>query len=114
MDLDTSNTKDFYCDFVFSKKLKVIKVRETDNVLAFYHTKPSWTTHIVIVNKKHIGNLLELENMDLVKEIFEIAKDIIKEKDLDKTNFKIITNGGKFQDSKHLHFHLVSGEPLSK
>jgi histidine triad (HIT) family protein len=114
MDLDTSKTKDFYCDFVFSGKIKVTKVRETDNVLAFYHTKPSWTTHIVIVTKKHISSLLELENIDLIKEIFEIAKDIIKEKCLDKNNFKIITNGGKFQDSKHLHFHLVSGKPLGK
>lgn len=107
-----SKTLDFYCDFVFSGKVKVKKVKETNNILAFYHTKPSWTTHIVIVPKKHIPTLLDLKDKNLIEEIFEVAKQIIKEDNLEKTNFKIITNGGKFQDSKHLHFHLVSGNPL--
>lgn len=112
MKADTSKTIDFYCDFVFSGKVKVNEIKETDNVLAFYHTKPSWTTHIVIVPKKHIPTLLDLEDKELIEEIFDVAKQIIKKYNLGKTNFKIITNGGKFQDSKHLHFHLVSGKPL--
>ncbi|MCL5091034.1 MAG: HIT domain-containing protein [Patescibacteria group bacterium] len=105
-------TNDFYCDFVFSNKVQVKKVKETVNVLAFYHTNPSWTIHIVIVPKKHVASLMYLEDFDLIKEIFRIAKEIIQELKLDEANFKIITNGGSFQDSKHLHFHLVSGEKI--
>lgn len=105
-------TDDFYCDLVFSGKIKVKKVRETDRLLAFHHTRPSWSTHIVIVPKVHIAKLTDVEDMSLMNEIFTVAKEIIKEKNLDKTNFRIITNGGSFQDSKHLHFHLVSGEKL--
>ena len=101
-------TDDFYCDFVFSKKIKVKKVKETDNLLAFHHTKPSYPLHIVIVPKKHLVNLTDLDNMNLIKEVFEMAVDIIKKRKLDNSNFRIITNGGSFQDSKHLHFHLVS------
>lgn len=112
MKVDTSKTLDFYCDFVFSGKVKVKKVKETDNVLAFYHTKPSWNTHMVIVPKKHIPTLLDLNNMGVIQEIFEVIKQIINKKNLEKNNFRIITNGGKFQDSKHLHFHLVSGEHI--
>ena len=52
----------------------------------------------------------QCDNMDIVKEIFEVANDIIKEMKLADTNYKIITNGGDFQSSQHLHFHLVSGE----
>ena len=103
-------TKDFYCDFVLSNKLAVEKVRETDRVLAYYHTKPNWTVHIVIIPKQHVTRLVELEDMSVIQEIFEVAKDIIKEKDFAKSNYKIITNGGNFQYSQHLHFHLVSGE----
>ncbi len=112
MNENQSETKDFYCDFVLNNKISVEKITETENVLAFYHTKPSWTFHVVIVPKKHVSNLVELENMDLIKEIFEIASAIIIEKGLDNTNYKIITNGGDFQDSKHLHFHLVSGSKV--
>jgi len=107
-----SKTKDFYCDFVFSGKIMVRKVRETDNLLAFYHTKPSYKFHVVIVPKEHVVKLSDLKSMDLIKEIFEIAKNIIIEEGLNKTNYRIITNGGSFQDSKHLHFHLISGEKL--
>lgn len=111
MSANFKKTDDFYCDFVFSEKVKVKKVKETKNILAFYHTKPSWNFHIVIVPKRHISTLLDLENLQLVKEIFQVAQEIIKEKKLNQSNFKIITNGGTFQESKHLHFHLVSGEP---
>ena len=101
---------DFYCDFVVNDKIEVKKVRETERVLAFYHTNPNWTEHIVIIPKQHITRLVELEDMSIVQEIFEVAKDIIKEKGFVETNYKIITNGGSFQSSQHLHFHLVSGE----
>jgi len=105
----TLKTSDFYCDFVFSGKVKVKKVKETENLLAFHHTKSGYEFHIVIVPKEHIANLTDLKDMDLVKEVFEIAKEIVIKEGFDKTNYKIITNGGNFQDSKHLHFHLVSG-----
>lgn len=105
---------DFYCNFVLNNKIEVKRIKETDNVLAFYHTKPSWTFHVVIISKQHITRLVDAENMDIVKEIFEIAKEIILENDLHKKNYKIITNGGSFQDSQHLHFHLVSGEKVTE
>ena len=105
-------TEDYYCDFVFSGKIKVKKIRETPKLLAYHHTKPSWEKHIVIVPKEHVKTLMLLKDKDLIGEIFEMAREIIKEMSLDKTNFRIITNGGEFQDSKHLHFHLVSGKEL--
>jgi histidine triad (HIT) family protein len=108
-----NDTKDFYCDFVLSNKLDVQKVRETENVLAFFHTRPSWTFHVVLIPKQHITRLADVKDMEIIKEIFEVAQDIILEKGLHESNYKIITNGGAFQDSEHVHFHLVSGEKVS-
>lgn len=104
-------TNDFYCDFVLNNKIAVRKIRETKDILAFYHTKPSWTIHIVIVPKQHIESLADLPDAKIVGEIFEIIRSIIQDLGFMKTNYKIITNGGTFQDSHHLHFHLVSGKP---
>lgn len=100
---------DFYCEDVFSGKTKVKIVKETDTVLAFYHTKPSWTTHIVIVPKLHVENFLAAKP-ELIVEIVNIAQTIIKDLKLNESNYKLITNGGSFQDGNHLHFHLVSGK----
>lgn len=107
------DTNDIYCEFILINKIKVEKEIETNNIVSFRHTKPSWTTHIVIVPKKHISNLLELTDFGLIAEIFEIIQNLVIKYDLNMTNFKIITNGGSFQDSKHLHFHLVSGEKIN-
>lgn len=110
--VDTTKTTNFYKDFVFSGKVKVNKVKETDNLLAFFHTKPSWNFHIVIVPKSDIESLTKLENKEILVEIFDTIKEIIKKYDLESTNFKVINNGGSFQDSKHLHFHLVSEKQI--
>ncbi len=106
-------TKDFYCDFVLSNKIEVKKEVETDSVLAFHHTKPNWTFHVVIIPKQHIRRLADLKNTSVVAEIFSVAKEIILKYKLHESNYKIITNGGDFQDSQHLHFHLVSGKPVA-
>lgn len=107
-------TEDFYCDTVFSGKIQVNIVKETDSLLAFHHTRPAHPLHIVIVPKTHVAKLTDLSDLNLVKEIFSIAVEIINEYKLDETNFRIITNGGLFQDSKHLHFHLVSGDAFNR
>ncbi len=100
---------DFYCENIFSGKIEITTVKETENILAFYHTKPSWTIHIVIVPKEHIKTFTDA-NTKILGEIMSVAQDIIKSLKLDKSNYKLIVNGGSFQDSEHLHFHLVSGK----
>lgn len=100
--------EDFYCEEVFSGKTTVSVVHETTRVLAYHHTRPSYSLHIVIVPKAHIPQLIELTDTSLIQEIFEIAQKIIVDMKLHTKNYRIITNGGKFQDSNHLHFHLIS------
>lgn len=80
-------------------------------MLAFRHTKPSYEFHIVIVPKEHLKTLADVNDFSLIQEIFQIAQRLVRKYGLDKTNFRIITNEGAYQDSKHLHFHLVSGKP---
>src|SRR6185295_18546502 len=88
-------------------------VAETDNVLAFHHVFPSWDIHIVVIPKKHVRSLVEVEDPSLFSEMFQVVVCIIKEQRFDDSNYKVITNGGSYQSNKHLHIHLVSGKPLN-
>lgn len=108
-----NETNDFYCDFVLNHKISVEIESETEDILAFRHTKPSYEFHIVIVPKQHIGNLSEVSDFALLSDIFRVIQTLIKKYELEKTDYRIITNGGTNQDSKHLHFHLVNGKKLS-
>jgi histidine triad (HIT) family protein len=109
-------TNDFYCDEVLSGKTSVEKVKETDNILAYHHTKPFYPVHIVAIPKKHISSLitLEEEDHDLLLELMLIIKEIAAMVTEEYGSCKIVTNLGKYQDSKHLHWHIVSGDPLGQ
>lgn len=107
-------TDDFYCDEVLSGKTQVSKVLETENVLAYYHTNPFWPVHIVAIPKKHIPSLITLEESDneLLLELLGVIKKVAAMVTEENGAFRVITNLGDYQDSKHLHWHIVSGEKL--
>lgn len=104
-------TEDFYCENVLSELIEVNRVHETENVLAFHHTRPFWETHIVVIPKRHISSLLTLEPSDneLFLELFEVIRSVAANVVAEKGAARILTNLGKYQDSKHLHFHVYSG-----
>jgi histidine triad (HIT) family protein len=104
---------DFYCNSVLNGRVPVQVVAETKNVLAFHHTFKTWETHIVIIPKKHIRSLVEVEDPGLFSEMFQVVVDIIKEHHFNESNYKVITNGGTYQGNQHLHIHLVSGKPIN-
>jgi len=108
-------TEDFYCDEVLSGKTQVNKVLETENVLAYYHTKPYYPVHIVAIPKKHISSLLTLEENDdhLLLELLKVVKQVAAMVTKENGACRVITNIGEYQDSKHLHWHIVSGKPLN-
>ena len=103
---------DFYCDSVLSGLVPVRVVAETARVLAFEHTAPTWETHIVVIPKAHIPRLIDVKDSSLFCEIMQLIVTIIKTRGWAESNYKIITNGGSYQSTPHLHFHLVSGAPL--
>lgn len=107
-------TEDFYCDEVLSGKTLVEKVFETENVLAYHHTRPFWEIHIVVIPKRHISSLLALEesDTDLFLELFDVIKKVAAQVTLEKGAARVLTNLGKYQDSKHLHFHVNSGDKI--
>lgn len=107
-------TIDFYCEEVLSGKTPVKKVIETENVLAYHHTKPFYPVHIVAIPKKHIPSLISLEESDnsLLLELLGAIKEVAAIVNKEHGACKVITNIGDYQDSKHLHWHIVTGKPL--
>ena len=104
-------TEDFYCEEVLSGKTEVNKVFETDNVLAYHHTRPFWETHIVVIPKTHVDSLLTVEN-ELLIELLDVARKVAKDVLVEKGAARVLTNLGEYQDSKHLHFHVNSGAKI--
>lgn len=107
-------TEDFYCDEVLSGRTAVKIVRETDNVLAYHHTHPFWPTHVVVIPKQHISSLLTIDDDSLLLELLSVVREVAKEVLAEQGACRVLTNLGKYQDSKHLHWHVSSGEGLTR
>jgi histidine triad (HIT) family protein len=101
--------------WIFSRMSFLIPVErlyETDTLLAFYHPHPSYLIHILLVPKKAIASLMELDPSDKVflADVFSTTQKLVEELDLVEPGFRLLVNGGEYQDVPQLHFHLVSGE----
>lgn len=98
----------------FSKLLPVKKIKENEKLIAFWHPKPFWEKHILIVPKKPIKKLTSLreEDMIYIEEILKTARQIVEEFDWEKEGYTLLLNGGTRQEVNQLHFHLVSGREI--
>jgi histidine triad (HIT) family protein len=105
---------DFYCEQVLSGRTPVKLVHETENVLAYHHTRPFWETHIVVIPKRHIPSLIALEEADreIFLELFDVIKKVAAQVTAEKGAARVLTNLGDYQESKHLHFHVNSGDQI--
>lgn len=95
----------------FSGLIPVKKIFVDEDIFVFNHPVPYWQFHILAVPKRAIPSLLEMnfnlkDNHDLILKLMSILQKIAWNKKL--VNFKIIVNGGDYQDVPQLHFHLAS------
>jgi len=99
-----------------SKLLPVKRIKETDKVLAFWHPKPFWQYHILVVPKKPLKNLtsLKAEDYAYIEAVYKTTREIVEELGWNKTEYTILTNGGSKQEVNQLHFHLSSGRVLKE
>jgi histidine triad (HIT) family protein len=107
-------SEDFYCDEALSGRTPVQVVLETDEVLAFHHTRPFWPVHIVIIPKTHVPSLIDLGDTDevLLHKVLAVVRRVADQVTREHGACRVLTNLGRYQDSKHLHFHVNAGEPI--
>ena len=91
-------------------------VFEDEQVLAFKDINPMAPVHILIIPKQHLDSLHELRPGDesSVGHILVVAKQLAEEFGLAESGYRLVTNIGADggQIIKHLHFHLLGGQPL--
>ena len=88
--------------------IPVQRLRETETLMAFHHPKPSYPFHVLLVPKRAVKTLMEFDSTDsaFLTDLYSTVQSIVKEFHL--TAYRLIVNGGEFQDFPQLHFHLIS------
>jgi histidine triad (HIT) family protein len=93
--------------------LPIQKLRETPTLLAFHHPQPAYSVHILLVPRRAIASLMELDpsqDASFLADLFTAVQSLVAEFHLEQSGYRLIVNGGEFQDFPYLHFHLVSGK----
>jgi histidine triad (HIT) family protein len=88
-------------------------VYRDESVVAFRDIRPRAPVHILIVPRKHVATILELEANDqaLVGQIFLVIAKLAREHGIAESGFRVVVNSGADagQTVFHLHFHLLGG-----
>lgn len=97
---------------IINKEIPSEPVYEDDEIIAFNDIHPQAETHILIVPKKHIPTINDLNEKEkdelLIGKMTLIARNIAKEKGLSgyKLQFNVGESAG--QIVFHIHLHLIS------
>ena len=91
--------------------IPIKRLRETETLLVFYHPKPAYPFHLVLVPKQTVPSLMDLDPASaFLPDLFATVQSLVAEFQL--SAYRLIVNGGEHQDFPHLHFHLIS-DPLT-
>lgn len=92
---------------IANKKIETHLLYEDRNVVAFADIHPIKPVHILIIPKKHIEDVLHLNDDTIWISIRKAVQEIVHKHRLEKKGFKISINGGGSQDINHLHVHVM-------
>lgn len=91
-------------------------VYEDDRVLAFNDINPQAPTHVLLIPKRHIATLNDLQPGDdqIVGELVRRAAAIAEERGIAAGGFRTIinTNRDAGQTVLHIHLHLIGGRSM--
>ncbi len=107
-------------DCIFCKivqgEIPCSKVYEDEQILAFDDIQPMAPVHVIIIPKKHIATLMDLDNksISIAEDLISSAQKVARIKKINNSGFRTVINcndeGG--QVVFHLHMHILGGGKL--
>lgn len=100
---------------IINRELPSDIVYEDEDVLVFPDISPAAPVHLLVITRKHIPSLAEMDEADtpLAGKMVKVANRIAKDRGLD-SGYRLTVNSGPDggQLVPHLHLHLLGGRKL--
>ena len=91
-------------------------VYEDDDVLAFRDINPQAPTHFLVIPKRHIATINDLNSDDaeLVGKLYLAAKQVAEQEGVAADGFRTVMNcnAGAGQTVFHIHLHVLGGRNM--
>lgn len=92
------------------------KIFENDHVIGFRDLNPQAPTHVLVIPKKHISTINDLQDDDksLIGEMFLAARQIAADEGLSERGYRTLINCNEEagQTVFHIHLHLLGGRAM--
>jgi len=101
---------------IIDKSIPAKVVYEDDKVVAFEDINPQAPVHVLIITRKHIPTILDVQEDDrhLIGYMYKIAGQLAKERGIAERGFRLIMNcnAEAGQTVFHIHLHVLGGRPM--
>jgi histidine triad (HIT) family protein len=108
-------------DCIFCKiiagEIPATVVHETDDVLAFRDLGPQAPTHVLVIPKRHISTINDMQDSDaeLVGKLYLAAKKVAEDEGISESGYRTVMNcnEGAGQTVFHMHLHVLGGRSMT-
>ena len=102
---------------IIAREIPASIVHEDDEVIAFRDVHPQAPVHILIVPKKPLARIGEVEAADagLLGRLLLASRQVAKQEGVFESGYRLVVNHGRDagETVPHLHVHLLGGRPLA-
>ncbi len=92
-------------------------IYQDDDVMAFNDVSPQAPTHLLIIPKKHLSTVNDVEQVDelVMGKLFSAAKKIAAENGINDGGYRLVvnTNEQAGQTVFHIHMHFLAGRNMA-
>jgi histidine triad (HIT) family protein len=91
-------------------------VHADPDVTAFRDIHPQAPTHILVIPRRHIASVAEMDESDaeVLGKLFVVARDLARAEGIAEGGYRMVVNAGPDggQTVFHIHLHLLGGRPM--
>ncbi len=95
-------------------EIPAARVDESDACIAFRDIGPQAPTHVLVIPRRHVESLNQLDDDAVVAEMVSMARRVAKQEGIDGPGYRLVinTNANGGQTVLHLHLHVLGGRPM--
>ncbi len=101
---------------IIDREIPAKIVFEDELSLAFADINPQAPVHLLVIPKKPIPSIDEIEEEDipLIGHLFRVIRRLAEEHGLNEKGYRVVSNCGPLagQTVPHLHYHLLGGRAM--
>lgn len=105
-----------FCHIV-ARSIPAALVYEDDMVVAFDDVNPQAPTHTLVIPRKHVDSIAELQDSDveLLGRLMLAGNKIARSKGIADAGYRFVVNTGPHggQSVFHLHLHVLGGRHMA-